>query len=152
MKSRTTFYRAVPFLAFLLMGGAIAHTGQGGGYNVDDRTGGYGMGHGMMGRGTMGPGMMGMPMMSADNLSPEQLDRIGEHMQRMHEHMEAIANAKDPEARREAVKRHLQSMQAFMHERHDMMEHQSPRGQGRGDWQQNMEERMRQMERMMQNQ
>ncbi len=148
MKARTTGYAVALLMTALIAGSAVAHPT--GGYGGDM---GHGMmGHGMMGHGMMGPGMMGMPMMSADNLTDEQLDRIGEHMQRMHEQMESIAGARDPETRRDAVKQHLQDMQAFMHQRHDMMMHQSSRSQGQGNWRQHMEERMRSMEEMMQQQ
>ena len=178
MNKQATFCTLL--LAAFISGAAIAHSGGGngggmgggngggmgggngggmGGGNGDgmggDNGGGMRQGianQGMMAHGMMGPGMMGMPMMSVDDLTTEQLDQIGEHMQRMHEQMENIVNAKEPEKRRDAVKQHLQNMQAFMHQQRDMMLEQYSRRQGQGHWEEHMEERMRRMEQMMQNQ
>lgn len=60
----------------------------------------------------MQPGAMAGAMLDA--LTPEQLDRIGERIAEMYNQARQIAEATDPEQRRELVKEHLGSMQSMM--------------------------------------
>jgi len=112
--------------------------------------GGMGMmpGQGMQG----GMGMMGMMGMSAEDMSPEQLDLMGNHIQSMHEQMSRIAEESDPEARRTLVKEHLASMQQFMRERMKMMQDIEAKRNQADSWRAQMEQRMHRMEEMMKGQ
>ena len=141
----------------LLSGAALAHGGYGSGGMMNPEMGtmqhgagmmGHGMGMMQSGSGMMGHGM-GMMGMSVEDLGPEQLDLIGEHIQLMHEQKEKIANAEDPEARRALVKEPLKSMQGFMHARRAMMMENMKKKQMHGSWRQQIEQRMHRMEEMM---
>lgn len=142
MKTRKSVLRTSLVALTLVSAGAFGHTGQG--------QGGMGMMGGMgmkPGQGMHGP--TGMMDMSVDDMSPEQLDQIGEHIQAMHESMQKVADASDLEARRDPVKKHIAAMQAFMRERHEVMREQAEKRAKAGEWQQHMEQRMHLMEEMI---
>jgi len=109
-------------------------------------------GMGMMGRGMMmgrmmmgmGGGMMGM---SPDKLPPEVLDRMADHMQKMHEQAAKLSETDDPAQRRELAKAHVKEMQDFMKEM--IQARWQMAKQGRQNWREEMEQRMRRLEEMM---